>query len=61
VDAADGERGRPGLRDRALAALDAVGNGNRERLAALASAELDAAGGPLFEGYWADGRPLLDD
>jgi hypothetical protein len=43
------------------AALDAVGNGNRERLAALARAELDAAGGPLFEGYWADGRPLLDD
>ena len=43
------------------AALDAVGDGNRERLAALARAELDAAGGPLFEGYWADGRPLLDD
>ena len=41
------------------AALVAVGGGNRERLAALASAELDAAGGPLFEGYWADGRPLL--
>ena len=43
------------------AALDAVGDGNRERLAALARAELDAAGGPLFEGYWADGRPLLDE
>jgi predicted nucleotidyltransferase len=43
------------------AALEALQEGRREPLAALAQAELDAAGGALFEGYWADGRPLLDD
>ena len=41
------------------AALDAVNAGDRQRLAALARAELDAAGGSLFDGYRADGRPLL--
>lgn len=51
----------PDFATKLSAALDAVGDGNREPLATLARAELDAAGGPLFEGYWADGRPLLDD
>ncbi len=40
-------------------ALAAAGAGDVQPLATLARAELDAAGGPLFDGYWADGRPML--
>ncbi len=41
------------------AALEAIGAGDHDLLADLARAELDAAGGPLFDGYRADGRPIL--
>jgi Nucleotidyltransferase domain len=41
-------------------ALEAVTAGDGAPLVALTRLELDAAGGPLFEGYWADGRPILD-
>jgi hypothetical protein len=40
-------------------ALSAVNRADRQPLANLARAELDAAGGSLFDGYRADGRPLL--
>ncbi len=40
-------------------ALDAAAAGDLQSLAALARAELEAVGGPLFDGYRADGRPLL--
>jgi hypothetical protein len=43
------------------AAIQAVGAGERAPLAALARSELEAAGGPLFDGYKADGRPLLTE
>jgi hypothetical protein len=50
----------PAFAETLSAALDALRAGDREPLATLARAELDAAGGPLFEGYRADGRPLLE-
>jgi len=41
------------------AAIDPAGAGDPVPLADLVRNELDAAGGPLFDGYWADGRPIL--
>jgi hypothetical protein len=49
----------PGFALELSAALEAAGAGDPRPLAALTRTELDAAGGPLFDGYWADGRPLL--
>jgi hypothetical protein len=40
-------------------ALTAARTDDLHPLAALARAELEAAGGPLFDGYWADGRLML--
>lgn len=44
---------------RARSRIRFLGPRDPHPLAALARTELDAAGGPLFDGYWADGRPVL--
>jgi hypothetical protein len=41
------------------AALQAVDAGEAGPLQMLVQVELDRAGGPLFDGYWANGRPRL--
>jgi hypothetical protein len=42
------------------AAIDAWKAGDAEPLVSIVRATLDASGGPLFEGYRASGKPLLE-
>jgi nucleotidyltransferase-like protein len=54
------EEADPGFAADLLAAIDSANKRDCQPLEALVRAELAMVGGPLFDGYWADGRPLLE-